>query len=177
VTLPSSYPRTYEPDTGPATRRRSVYTFWKRALPPPQMSILNAPTREYCTARRERTNTPLQALLLMNEREYLKAARHLAATTLADEDLHSAEERLEAIFETLTAEAPDDAEREALLGLLGDLVQRYAADPALSAPLADGASCGCGDADCGAGRHPAQLAAWTVLASTVYNLDSVRTRE
>ncbi|MFV1981077.1 MAG: PSD1 and planctomycete cytochrome C domain-containing protein, partial [Rhodothermia bacterium] len=78
VSMPSSYPRIYEPDTGDKIYRRSVYTFWKRGMPPPQMTILNAPSREACIARRERTNTPLQALLLMNEPEYLKAARHLA---------------------------------------------------------------------------------------------------
>ena len=76
VSLPSSYPNRYIPDTGDQIVRRSVYTFWKRGLPPPQMTILNAPTREDCTARRERTNTPLQALLLMNEQQYMKAALH-----------------------------------------------------------------------------------------------------
>ncbi len=79
--MPSSYPRVYEPDTGDKIYRRSVYTFWKRGMPPPQMTILNAPSREACIARRERTNTPLQALLLMNEPEYLKAAQHLAQQT------------------------------------------------------------------------------------------------
>ncbi|HRX82872.1 MAG TPA: DUF1553 domain-containing protein, partial [Pirellulaceae bacterium] len=78
VSMPSSYPRSYETDTGSKIYRRSVYTFWKRGMPPPQMTILNAPTREACIARRERTNTPLQALLLLNEPEYVKSSRHLA---------------------------------------------------------------------------------------------------
>ncbi len=63
--------------------RRSMYTFWKRTSPPPQMTICDAPTREACVARRERTNTPLQALLLLNEEEYLQAARQLAENTMA----------------------------------------------------------------------------------------------
>ena len=65
----------YQADTGESAHRRSVYTFWKRSMPPPQMTILNAPLRDACIARRERTNTPAQALLLLNEPEYLKAAR------------------------------------------------------------------------------------------------------
>ncbi len=73
----------YEPDTGDKIYRRSLYTFWKRGMPPPQMTILNAPTREACIARRERTNTPLQALLLMNEPEYLESGSAPRARTIA----------------------------------------------------------------------------------------------
>ena len=73
VTLPNSYPRIFKADEGESIYRRSVYTFWKRGSAPPQMTILNAPDREACIARRERTNTPLQALLLMNEPEYFKS--------------------------------------------------------------------------------------------------------
>ena len=91
VSMPSSYPRVYEADTGDKIYRRSVYTFWKRGMPPPQMTILDAPSREACIARRERTNTPLQSLLLMNEPEYLKAARHLAHNTIADRSLDAAD--------------------------------------------------------------------------------------
>ena len=69
----------FKPDSGDAIYRRSLYTYWKRGMPPPQMTILNAPVRDACTARRERTNTPSQALLLLNEGEYLNAARNLAA--------------------------------------------------------------------------------------------------
>ncbi len=89
VSMPSSYPRLYQPDTGDKIYRRSLYTFWKRGMPPPQMTILNAPTREACITRRERTNTPLQALLMMNEPEYLKAARYLAHRVIADKSLDS----------------------------------------------------------------------------------------
>ncbi|MEK6237601.1 MAG: DUF1549 and DUF1553 domain-containing protein, partial [Planctomycetales bacterium] len=68
-------PFTYVADKGDSIYRRSFYTYWRRALPPPQMTLMNAPSREFCTARRERTNTPLQALLLMNEQEFFKAAK------------------------------------------------------------------------------------------------------
>ena len=72
----------FKADSGEAVYRRSLYTYWKRGMPPPQMTILNAPIRDACTSRRERTNTPSQALLLLNEREYLKAARKLALQAL-----------------------------------------------------------------------------------------------
>lgn len=169
VTLPSSYPRRYEPDGGDDILRRSVYTFWKRAMPPPQMTILNAPTREYCTARRERTNTPLQALLLQNEPEYLRAARHLAARVLAGEAF-AEEARIAAVYETITAQLPDAEESAELARLARDLEALYAAEPGLAEEL-------CGGAALPDGSTHAELAAWTMLASTVYNLDVTKTRE
>ena len=119
VTLPDSYPRVFEADEGDATRRRSVYTFWKRGMPPPQMTILDAPNRESCVARRERTNTPLQALLLMNEEEYLRAARHLAAAEIAIEG--DDEARLERIYEAITGRLPGARVSGVLLSALADL--------------------------------------------------------
>ena len=86
VAMPSSYPRVYKADSGDDVFRRSVYTFWKRAIPPPQMTIFDAPTRESCIARRERTNTPLQALVLMNESQYFSAAIHRAKQLLNDSE-------------------------------------------------------------------------------------------
>ncbi|MGC6581464.1 MAG: PSD1 and planctomycete cytochrome C domain-containing protein [Akkermansiaceae bacterium] len=106
VALPSSYPNKFVADKGPATTRRSIYSFWKRALAPPQMTIFDAPNRDACIARRERTNTPLQALLLMNEPEYFKAAQHKAKTLLAEEG--SEDEKLTRLHETLTAQLPSE---------------------------------------------------------------------
>jgi hypothetical protein len=105
VALPSSYPNSFTPDPAPADKRRSIYTFWKRGLAPPQMTIFDAPSRTECIARRERTNTPLQALLLMNEPEYFKAAQHKAKTLLAEQGTE--EEKLTRLYETVTAQLPD----------------------------------------------------------------------
>ena len=104
----------FKADTGDSIYRRSLYTYWKRAMPPPQMTILNAPTREYCTARRERTNTPLQALLLLNESEYMKASRHLAQKALAMKSKNS-DQKLQFLWETVTSRAADAKETEPFL--------------------------------------------------------------
>ena len=168
VIMPSSYPRDYETDTGNKIYRRSVYTFWKRGMPPPQMTILNAPSREACIARRERTNTPLQALLLMNEPEYLKAARHLAHATLADRSA-SASDRLAIVHETITSQLPDADEAETFLAMLTDLDAIYRADSSLAEQL-------CEDVALHDGVSAAELAAWTMLVSTIYNLDITKTR-
>jgi hypothetical protein len=169
VSMPSSYPRIYEPDTGDKIYRRSVYTFWKRGMPPPQMTILDAPSREACIARRERTNTPLQALLLMNEPEYLKAARHLAHQTIADRSLSPAD-RLAAVYETITSRLPDAGETEILLKLAEDLETIYRENPTLADQL-------CHGVPLREGLSTAELAAWTMLVSTVYNLDITKTRD
>ena len=162
VALPSSYPNTFTPDIGDKTLRRSVYTFWKRGLPPPQMTILNAPTREACIARRERTNTPLQALLLMNEEEYLKAARHFAGQVLQEKP----EQRIAFAYETITSQLPDGPETKALGDLVSDLEKSYRENPDLASALT-------GKSD----NDAAQLAAWTMAINTIFNLDITKTRQ
>ena len=84
VAMPESNTHFYRPDHGDRLYRRSLYTFWKRSAPPASMDILNAPTREVCTVRRERTNTPLQALVTLNDPQFVEAARALAQSTLKD---------------------------------------------------------------------------------------------
>ena len=106
VALPSSFPNKFEPASGADTKRRSIYTFWKRGLAPPQMTIFDAPSRDACIARRERTNTPLQALMLMNETEYFNAAAHKAKEVLALPGTE--DEKLTLLHETITAHKPSD---------------------------------------------------------------------
>src|SRR5208282_2486988 len=91
VAMPESNTRNYQRDQGENLYRRSLYTFWKRAAPPASLDIFNAPSREVCTVRRERTNTPLQALVTLNDPQFIEAARALAQLTLEQggEDLDS----------------------------------------------------------------------------------------
>jgi hypothetical protein len=170
VALPDSYPRVHVADPGDAIHRRSIYTFWKRSLPPPQMTILDAPAREACVARRERTNTPLQALLLLNETEYLRAAAHLARTSLASPMADAA--RLDAIFETVTARIPADAVRTELLALLDDLRASYRRAPDQARALLGEAGEGGAPLD-----RTAEQAAWTLVVSTIHNLDLTRNKD
>ena len=163
VAMPNSYPRVFKADTGDQIYRRSVYTFWKRGLPPPQMTIFDAPSRESCIARRERTNTPLQALLLMNEEQYFAAAKHFAQTLLKLTDLTD-EEKIRRAYETITSQMPSDAAQSRLANALQDFQQLYTDDPALAKAMF-------------AGSEDAKQAAWTMLVHTLLNLDATKTRE
>jgi hypothetical protein len=149
----------FSADSGDKVYRRSVYTFWKRTSPPPQMATFDAPSRESCTARRERTNTPLQALLMMNETQYVEAAQHLARRALAVEGLKDDAERIEWLFQTVTARIPSARESSQLQSLLRDTAAYYNQDPALATKLV--------------GTSDDKEAAWTIVASTLLNLDEV----
>ncbi len=172
VVMPSSYPREYEPDSGEKIYRRSIYTFWRRSLPPPQMTILDAPTRESCIARRERTNTPLQALLLMNEQQYFQAARHFARSILRSSEMTD-EERVQATYEQITSQLPN----EATLSLLTDSLNQFRriyednTDDAVRI-VADAESPPTESAE----SH-AELASWTMLVHSLLNLDITKTHQ
>ncbi len=155
----------FQPDQGDAIYRRSIYTYWKRAMPPPQMTILNAPNRDACIARRERTNTPSQALLLLNESEYLKAARQLATQVLE----HPPQDRIDYVWEVVTSHLPDERERVVLKSLVADLLKKYESSP----HLADELCRGCDVAD----ATKQELAAWTMVGNVLYNLDIVKSKE
>ena len=164
VALPSSFPNRFVADEGDKIYRRSVYTFWKRGLPPPQMTIFNAPAREECVARRERTNTPLQALMLMNEKQSMDAARALAMR------LHSQDQdkALILLYELITGQMPDEAERRLLQSALGDFQDYYSENPELASKLLSAIGEDIAE--------PNRLAAWTMLVNAVLNLDIAKTR-
>ena len=153
----------FKPDNGDKIHRRSVFTFWKRTSPPPQMSTFDAPSRESCTARRERTNTPLQALLLMNETQYVESAEKLAMRVLSATEIQSEPEaerltaRIVWLYETVLSRPPSKAEQSEVQSLLSDLIGYYSDQPDLTAKVSKNAD-------------PTE-AAWTILASTVLNLD------
>ncbi len=114
-------------DTGAGKiHRRSLYTFWKRTSPPPQMTTFDAPSRESCQVRRERTNTPLQALLLMNEEpQYIEAARGLAERTLREAG-KTPDDRLTYMFRLATSRCPDATELAELSAAYTELSARFA---------------------------------------------------
>lgn len=155
----------FAPDAGESQVRRSVYTYWKRAMPPPQMTILNAPMRDACVARREKTNTPSQALLLLNEPEYMKAARSLATDTFKI----PTDERTDLVWQKITGQVPDADEKRRVNSLVDELTAMYQRNPALSEELCQGL-----DVKNSEQRH--QLAAWTVAINAIYNLDITKNR-
>ena len=103
VAMPESNTKNYQPDEGESLYRRSLYTFWKRAAPPALLDIFNAPSRETCTVRRERTNTPLQALVTLNDVTFVEAARHLAERALLEAEPATTQTRLDFLAESLLA--------------------------------------------------------------------------
>jgi hypothetical protein len=171
VAMPSSYPRVYKADSGDKIYRRSIYTFWKRAIPPPQMTIFDAPTREACIARRERTNTPLQALLLMNEQEYFRAAMHYAGTLLEESSL-SEKQRLARAYETITSSEPTADILNRLSDGLNQFRDTYQSDDQLTADMISNHA----KAEISPGKQ-AELCAWTMVVHSLLNLDTTRTHE
>jgi hypothetical protein len=160
----------YVQDHGPALYRRTMYTFWKRTAPPPSLVTLDAPDRETCTVRRSRTNTPLQALVLMNDPTYVEAARKLAERALAQGGL-TADDRIAFAFRLVTARKPKAEEVSVLRRLLDRQMSRYRSDPAASAKLL-----AVGESPRDARYDESEVAAWTIVATTILNLDEAVTR-
>jgi hypothetical protein len=169
VAMKDSNTRFYKQDKGEALYRRSIYTFWKRVAPPPSMEILNAPTREVLCTRRDRTDTPLQALVTMNDPEFVEAARHLAAKALRSDPQF--DKRLDQITEALLARRFTSAERAVAKDLEEHAQKEYAKNPDAAKSLL---TVGESPAD---NKLPApDLAAWTLVASQIMNLDESLTK-
>jgi hypothetical protein len=145
--------------------RRSLYTFWKRTSPPPQMTTFDAPSRESCQVRRERTNTPLQALLLLNEPQNIEASRALAERVLR-EGGPSTDDRLSYLFRLVLARSPDIGEGAELSSALRDLSAHYGKDSAAAERLIK-----IGETTPDRRLDPRELAAWTMISNIVLNLD------
>ena len=156
---------------GKALYRRSMYTFWKRTVPPPSFSTFDAPDRETCTVKRTRTNTPLQALVLMNDPTYVEAARVLAQRMMTEVGEDHAE-RISFAFRLATARKPAPAELEVLLGMFQQQLTDYRHDRDAALKLL-----GVGGFEYDEQLDRSELAAWTTVASTILNLDETITRE
>jgi mono/diheme cytochrome c family protein len=166
VAMIGSDTRDYRRDTGESLYRRSMYTFWKRSAPPAAMEVLNAPARELCTVRRDRTNTPLAALLTLNDVQFVEAARVFAEKSLAsapDDD-----KRLDFLAARLLARPFRAEELNIIKDGLKNLRAHYKAKPEEAKKLI-----AFGESKPDAKLDAPELAAWTMLANQLLNLDEV----
>jgi hypothetical protein len=152
----------YVPGSGAAHYRRSLYTFWKRTIPPPSLTVFDAATREFCTVRESRTNTPLQALTLLNDPAYVEAARLLAEHIMVAES--SAEKRLPLAFTLVLGREP--------LAALARHSARFAGAPEEASQLIT-----VGQLHPNSEFKPTELAAYAAVCSTILNLDEAVTKE
>jgi hypothetical protein len=161
----------YEADHGDGLYRRSIYTFWKRTAPPPFMVSFDSALRETCTVREGRTNTPLQALHLMNDVQFLEAARKLAERALQQGGA-STQERLAYAFRLVVVRPPREKELSRLEQMLALAKDRFATEPRKAREfLAQGES------PLNTQLDPVEHAAWMVAASAILNLDAAQTKE
>jgi hypothetical protein len=169
VAMPESNTRQYRRDTGSALYRRSLYTFWKRSAPPALLDLFNAPSRESCTVRRERTNTPLQALATLNDPQFLEAARALAEDALRryGSDPGAA---VEVMARRVLARPLAPAERGELGATLADLQRFYESAPDEAQRLL-----AVGESRPSLPPSPA-FAALTLVANELLNLDEALTK-
>ncbi len=167
VAMPESNTKSYKRDTGDNLYRRSLYTFWKRAAPPASMEILNAPNRETCTVRRERTSTPVQALVTMNDPQFVEAARNLAERTLKQGGEKDAA-RIDFMAERLIARRLNATEKRIVAGGLKDLLAHYKSSPKDAEALV-----AVGESKADTKLDMPTLAAFTMLANQLMNLDEV----
>ncbi len=167
VAMIGSNTRDYRQDSGENLYRRSMYTFWKRAAPPASMDILNAPNRETCVVRRERTNTPLQALVTLNDPQYVEAARVLAQKTLKQGGVRD-EDKIDFIARRLLSRPFRLEEMKVAQESLADLLANYKAKPQDAQKLI-----AVGESKADATIDPTVLAGWTMLINELMNLDEV----
>lgn len=160
----------FEQSHGADLYRRSVYTFWKRTVPPPNMALLDAPNRELCSTSRPTTESPLQALVLLNDATFVEAARLLAERAMLEPaaDWNS---RIDYIYRSVLSRRATDAEAAVLQPFYDRQQARYAADPKAADQLL-----GVGESPVRQGLNKAELAAWTNVATAILNLDEALTR-
>ena len=169
VAMPQSNTKNYKQDSGEALYRRSIYTFWKRTAAPPTMEIFDAPTRETFCLSRSRTNTPLQALALMNDPQFVEASRNLAAKALSEQK--DFDTRIDLMSLRLLNRKFVTAERAVVKETLDAALAHYTAKPE-EARLAITT----GETKAPETIPAPDLAAWSIVASQLFNLDETVTR-
>jgi hypothetical protein len=163
VAMFGSDTRDYRRDSGDNLYRRSMYTFWKRAAPPASMEIFNAPNRETCAVRRERTDTPLQALVTLNDPQFIESARSLAQLSLKANG-----DQLDFLAKRLLSRSFSAEETPVVRASLNDLLAHYKAHPEDAKKLT-----AVGESKADQNLDVPTLAAWTMLANQLLNLDEV----
>jgi len=164
VGLAQSTTRNYTQDKGESLYRRTIYNLWKRQAPSPNMEVFNAPTREVCTVRRERTNTPLQALVTLNDPQFVEAARRLAEAALKEGGEPS--DLMAKIARRVLLRPLSAAEMEVVTQTEGDLEKEFAANPESAKAFLN-----IGDTKPDPALPAPQLAALAMVASQLLNLD------
>ncbi len=167
VAMDNSNTRVYKRDTGDKLYRRSLYTFWKRSAPPASMDIFNAPSRETCTVRRERTNTPLQALVTMNDPQFVEAARVLAQNALLS-SRKGLDQQVNYMANRLLARSLDSKEFGVVEQSYKDYLHYYDSKPEDAVKLLS-----VGEAKADPKLSKAEFAAMTMVANQMMNLDEV----
>jgi hypothetical protein len=162
--------RNYKPDTGESLYRRTLYTIWKRTAAPPSMLLFDSPNREICTVKRSRSNTPTQALALLNEVTYVEAARKLAEGMMT-EGGSTPGERVDWAFRRVVGRAPDAFERESLTKRLMARLEKMRGESEKALQLV-----AVGDSKPSEKLRVEELAAYTVTANVLLNLDETVTR-
>ncbi len=160
---------TYVPDEGDKLYRRSLYTFWKRTLPPASMTIFDAPTRDFCEVRRQKTNTPLQALALQNDVQVLEAARVLSQTIVAEKE--NPNEMVDETFRSILIRKPSVDELELLETYYTNAWEDFNADKQSAEKLIAQGNYPVTETD------PVKTAALMLTAQVIYNLDETITKE
>lgn len=175
LTNRKGFQQVYEPDTGENLYRRGLYTYVKRAAHHPMMSTFDAPNREVCTFSRSATNTPLQALVLLHDPQFVEAARVLASKMLDETLLGPGPDRVASLIQqgyaTVLARPPSDDEMELMLGFFASEKETFETTPGEAAKLLQ-----TGEAPAAEGHDPAELAATTMLVRALFNLSETITR-
>jgi hypothetical protein len=163
--------RPYKQDHGEKLYRRSLYTYWRRSVPPPNMVALDATNREVCVVRRQRTNTPLAALVMMNDPAFVEAARVLAQRVVTEAS-PDPEGIAELAFLLATARRPNAAERDVLLGVYRQQLDTYRKNEQSAQELI-----AVGESKRDERVDPSEHAAWTSVCTLILNLDETMTKE